>query len=232
MVRHNQPIPNVHLHKDWQRYVKTHFDQPFKKRRRARLRKLKSATKAPRPLHKLKPIVSCPTQRHNMKVRAGRGFSLLEIKKAGLKTGHYARTLGISVDNRRRNKSMEGLSRNVRRLKQYMERLVLFPLNPKGKDLRNKEKMIEYFTSLERAKQRLRLYKRFVRNPIPIPHDRNPIESIVNVKDVPDYEARATQKSEWLTGKLHFKWRRRNLRLAKKRKFDKKKAEAKAAKAK
>jgi len=133
MVRHNQPIPTVHLRKDWQRYIKTHFDQPTKRRRRAKLRRYKAATKAPRPLHKLRPIVSCPTQRHNMRVRAGRGFSILEIKKAGLNTPQYARTLGISVDLRRRNKSMEGLSRNVRRLKLYMERLVLFPLKPKGK---------------------------------------------------------------------------------------------------
>jgi len=217
MVRHNQPIPNVHLHKDWQRYIKTHFDQPLKKRRRGKLRRIKAATKAPRPLHKLRPVVACPTQRYNMKVRAGRGFSLQEIKKAGLKSGHYARTLGISVDNRRRNKSIEGLTRNVKRLKQYMERLVLFPINPKGKDKRNKEKMITYFMSLEKAKQRLSLYKRFVRNPMPIVQDRNPVTAIVKVDDVPNYDAKATLKSEWLIGKHHFKWRRRNLRLAKKK---------------
>jgi len=231
MVRHNQPIPNVHLRKDWQRYIKTHFDQPLKKRRRAKLRRYKAGTKAPRPLHKLRPIVSCPTQRHNMRVRAGRGFSILEIKKSGLKTPQYARTLGISVDLRRRNKSMEGLSRNIKRLKQYMERLVLFPLKPKGKELRDKEKMIQYFMSLEKAKQRIRLYKRFARSPIPIPHNRNVVESIVKVKDVPNYQARATQKSEWLIGKKHFRWRRRNMRLARRRKIQKEKAETKATKA-
>jgi len=231
MVRHNQPIPNVHLHKDWQRYVKTHFDQPFKKRRRGKLRRMKGATKAPRPLEKLRPIVTCPTQRYNMRVRAGRGFSLLELKKAGLKSGHFARTLGIAVDERRRNKSMEGLSRNVQRLKRYMERLVLFPLNPKGKDLRNKEKMITYFMSLEKAKLRLRLYKRFVRKPMPVKNNSKQVTSIVKVSDVPNYDAKATQKSEWLIGRHHFKWRRKNLRLAKKRKSDKKKAETKAAKA-
>jgi len=232
MVRHNQPIPNVHLRKDWQRYIKTHFDQPFRKRRRARLRRLKSATKAPRPLHKLRPIVACPTQRYNTRVRAGRGFSTLEIKKAGLKSPQYARTLGVSVEARRRNKSLEGLARNVKRIKQYMERLVLFPLKPKGKDLRNKEKMIQYFTSFEKAKQRIRLYKRFARNPIPIREKRSPIESVVDVQDVPDFQARATQKSEWLVGKHHFRWRRRNKRLARRRKVQKEKAEAKAAKAK
>jgi len=232
MVRHNQPIPNVHLHKDWQRYVKTHFDQPFKKRRRARLRRLKAATKAPRPLNKLRPIVTCPTQRYNMRVRAGRGFSLLEIKKAGLKSGHFARTLGIAVDKRRRNKSVEGLTRNVKRLKQYLERLVLFPLNPKGKDLRNKEKMTSYYMAFEKAKQRLSLYKRFVRNPMPVKNDKKQVTSIVTVNNVPNYDARATLKSEWLTGKHHFRWRRKNLRLAKKRKSDVKKAEKKDAKAK
>jgi large subunit ribosomal protein L13e len=43
-----------------------------------------------------------------MKVRAGRGFSLDEIRAAGLHP-KYARTIGISVDHRRRNKSTEAL---------------------------------------------------------------------------------------------------------------------------
>jgi len=232
MVRHNQPIPNVHLRKDWQRHVKTHFDQPFKRKRRITLRRLKASTKAPRPLQKLRPIVTCPTQKYNMRVRAGRGFSLLEIKKAGLKNGHYARTLGIAVDPRRRNKSVEGMGRNVKRLKQYMERLVLFPLNPKKKDLRNKEKLIQYFMSIERAKQRLTQFKRFVRNPMPVINNRKQVQQIVNVKDVPLYDARGTVRSEWVIGKRHFKWRRRNLRLMKKRKVEKAKKETKEAKGK
>ena len=42
----------------------------------------------------------------------------------------FARTIGIAVDPRRRNKSVESLQVNVQRLKEYRARLILFP---KGK---------------------------------------------------------------------------------------------------
>lgn len=39
----------------------------------------------------------------------------------------FAKTIGISVDHRRTNKSVESLNLNVDRLKEYKARLVLFP---------------------------------------------------------------------------------------------------------
>ncbi|MCP6116976.1 60S ribosomal protein L13, partial [Klebsiella pneumoniae] len=42
----------------------------------------------------------------------------------------FARTIGIAVDPRRRNKSVESLQINVQRIKEYRARLILFP---KGK---------------------------------------------------------------------------------------------------
>lgn len=39
----------------------------------------------------------------------------------------FARTIGIAVDHRRRNKSIESLQRNVQRLKEYRSKLILFP---------------------------------------------------------------------------------------------------------
>merc|ERR1712071_134273 len=59
--------------------------------------------------------------------RLGKGFTLEELKGAGLNK-RYAMTVGISVDHRRTNKSMQSLQRNVRRLKEYKSKLVLFPL--------------------------------------------------------------------------------------------------------
>lgn len=56
----------------------------------------------------------------------GRGFSLEELKGAGL-SADFARTIGISVDTRRTNKSVESLQRNVARLKNYRANLILFP---------------------------------------------------------------------------------------------------------
>lgn len=38
-----------------------------------------------------------------------------------------ALTIGIAVDFRRRNQSVEGLQQNVQRLKEYKSKLILFP---------------------------------------------------------------------------------------------------------
>ena len=38
-----------------------------------------------------------------------------------------AQTIGISVDYRRRNRSVEGMQANVQRLKEYKSKLILFP---------------------------------------------------------------------------------------------------------
>jgi len=61
-----------------------------------------------------------------MKSRAGRGFSLEELKAAGIPK-KYAPTIGIAVDHRRKNHSLEGLQTNVQRLKTYKAKLVVFP---------------------------------------------------------------------------------------------------------
>jgi large subunit ribosomal protein L13e len=124
-------IPNGHFHKDWQSYVKTWFNQPARKKRRHLKRLEKARTIAPRPAAgPLRPVVRCPTVRYHTKVRAGRGFTLEEIKRAGLNRG-FARTIGISVDHRRKNRSLESLQQNVQRLKEYRSKLILFPLNAK-----------------------------------------------------------------------------------------------------
>ena len=99
-------IPNGHFHKDWQNYVKTWFNQPARKLRRRQKRLAKAAKVAPRPLGKLRPVVHCPTYKYNLKQRAGRGFTLEELKAAGL-SKNYARTIGISVDHRRRFEPVE-----------------------------------------------------------------------------------------------------------------------------
>ena len=39
----------------------------------------------------------------------------------------YARTVGIAVDHRRKNRSVESLEANVQRLKEYQSRLIVFP---------------------------------------------------------------------------------------------------------
>merc|ERR1712211_218193 len=63
---------------------KTWFNQPARKFRRRQNRIEKAARVAPRPISRLRPVVSCPTFKYNIKQRAGRGFSLEEVKAAGL----------------------------------------------------------------------------------------------------------------------------------------------------
>ena len=80
-MKHNNQLPNAHFHKHWQRRVKTWFDQPGKKVARRQARLAKAQRIAPRPVDGLlRPAVRCQTVRYNTKVRAGRGFTLDELK--------------------------------------------------------------------------------------------------------------------------------------------------------
>lgn len=65
-----------------------------------------------------------------MKLREGRGFTLAELKEAGIGKKE-AKGFGIAVDHRRRNLSEEGKKLNVERLTGYRSRLILFPRNAK-----------------------------------------------------------------------------------------------------
>ncbi|PIA28391.1 hypothetical protein AQUCO_07000014v1 [Aquilegia coerulea] len=114
MVKHNNVIPNGHFKKHWQNYVKTWFNQPARKTRRRNARQKKAVKIFPRPTAgPLRPIVHGQTLKYNMKA-------------AGIPK-KLAPTVGIAVDHRRRNRSLEGLQANVQRLKTYKAKLVVFP---------------------------------------------------------------------------------------------------------
>jgi len=132
MVKHNNIIPNQHFHKDWQRFVRTWFSQPAKKQARRHARLARAKQLAPRPLGKLHPVVRGQTNKYNSKVRAGRGFTLDELKAAKLPRKE-AQGLGVAVDHRRKNRSEEAFTLNVNRLKLYRSKLVVFPRNPTSK---------------------------------------------------------------------------------------------------
>ena len=78
----------------------------------------------------MKPIVRGQTVKYNTKTRLGRGFTLEELKEAGIPL-KFAPTIGIAVDHRRKNRSLEGLQANVNRLKAYRSNVVIFPRNAK-----------------------------------------------------------------------------------------------------
>ncbi|KAK3807229.1 MAG: ribosomal protein L13e [Benniella sp.] len=126
-MKHNNQLPGNHFRKDWQTRVKVWLDQAGRKKSRRIARVQKAARIAPRPVDGLiRPAVRCPTVKYNTKLRAGRGFTLDELKAAGVRRKE-ALSIGISVDHRRRNKSEESLQLNVQRIKAYKAKLIVFP---------------------------------------------------------------------------------------------------------
>lgn len=81
---------------------------------------------SPRPVSYLRPVVRGQTIKYNGVEKLGKGFSLIELKEAGLNAA-FAKTVGIAVDHRRRNISRDELDVNAKRLKAYLSKLVLFP---------------------------------------------------------------------------------------------------------
>merc|ERR1719439_290131 len=107
--------------------MKTWLDQAGRKKRRALNRKKRAAKLSPRPAAGLlRPVVHPPTQRYNMKLRLGKGFTLDELREAKIPV-KKAMTIGIAIDHRRRNRCAESLQVNVDRLKLYMSKLLVFP---------------------------------------------------------------------------------------------------------
>merc|ERR1712151_1333054 len=136
MVKHNNVIPNQHFKKDWQRYVKTWFNQPGKKKSRRLKRAKKAKEVGPCPADgPLRSIVRCATQRHNRRVRTGRGFTLAELREAKI-GAKLARTIGIAVDPRRTNRSVQAFQKNVTRLREYKASLIVFPTKNEKRKLK------------------------------------------------------------------------------------------------
>jgi len=131
----NNVIPNVHFRKvNGQQcgpknrvFMRTWLNQAGRKKRRLTTRRKRTAAMAPRPAAGLlRPVVHPPTQRYNMKLRLGRGFTLDELREAKIPP-KLAPTIGIAVDHRRRNRCTESLAENVNRLKLYRSKLLIFP---------------------------------------------------------------------------------------------------------
>ncbi|KAI5152267.1 large subunit ribosomal protein L13e [Enteropsectra breve] len=123
-MKRNNAIQTNHFKKTALRY-RTWFNQPARHTRRHHTRVEKAKKITPAPLQKLRPVVRCPTIRHNRKIRLGRGFTAEECKEAGLDF-HYARTVGIAVDLRRVNNSQEAFEANVSRLQEYLSKITIY----------------------------------------------------------------------------------------------------------
>jgi len=124
-MKRNNAIQTNHFKKTSLRY-KNWFNQASKAIKRRTVRSAKASKINPIPTERLYPIVRCPTIRYNKKLRLGRGFTPEEIVAAGISDYFYARTVGISVDLRRRNMNQEAFDTNVNRLKEYMSKIVIY----------------------------------------------------------------------------------------------------------
>lgn len=81
MAKGNDVIPNGHFHKNWKENVRTDFGQPARKARRRRKRNQKALENPLKPSGgALRPVVRCPTDKYNAKVRKGKGFTVEELK--------------------------------------------------------------------------------------------------------------------------------------------------------
>merc|ERR1712180_66468 len=128
----NGQVGNAHQRKHWMKRIKVDFKQPMRKIRRAKKRVIKARKIAPRPVGKLRPIVRPSCIKHSHTLRAGKGFTRNELKLAKI-TIKEAKQIGISLDKRRMNKSVEAMQTNVDRLKEYRSKVILFPRSKKKK---------------------------------------------------------------------------------------------------
>jgi len=178
MVKHNNEVPNQHFHKVCQQdHIRTWFNQPARKQRRRAARQAKAAKMAPRPTAGLlRPVVHPSSVKYNYKLREGRGFSLQELKEAGINR-KVARSIGISVDHRRKNRSAESLQLNSQRLKEYKGKLIVFP-RKRGKPKAGDADLAE----LEKAEQ-----LKGPLLPMPTVADEAPVTLTQEMKDVEAY---------------------------------------------
>jgi len=176
MVKHNNVIPNVHFRKGWERFVSTWFDQAAKKRSRRIKRARKAARIFPRPVKGLlRPAVHSPTIRYNMKLREGRGFTLQELKQAGINR-REALNIGISIDHRRTNLSEESLRENVQRLKTYMSKLVLFPTHAQFKRKQRQQKRAKRLKKTPKPEEKRPVVPQLKGTILPIKQRKDKIE--------------------------------------------------------
>ncbi len=75
----------------------------------------------------MRPAVRGQTNRYNAKIKIGRGFTVRELREAGIKGVLYARSIGLAVDTRRKDTSNETLKLNAGRIKEYLNNLILYP---------------------------------------------------------------------------------------------------------
>ena len=80
----------------------------------------------------MRPAVRGQTNRYNSRIKLGRGFTPAELKLAGMTSLATARSIGIAVDQRRRDTCNETLNMNANRVKAYLAKIVVHRAPVKG----------------------------------------------------------------------------------------------------
>ncbi|KAL6005885.1 60S ribosomal protein L13B [Asimina triloba] len=154
-------------------------------------RQKKAVQVFPRPTEGLlRPVVHCPTLKYNMKVRKGRGFTLEELKAAGIPK-KLAPTIGIAVDHRRKNRSLESLQANMQRLKAHKSQLVIFPRHARK------------FKAGDSSPEELAAATQVKGTYMPIPREKPSVELVKVTDEMKSFKAYAKLRVE-RTNERHF----------------------------
>lgn len=184
-------LSNVHLNKDWQEKVKTFFNQPGKKLRRRKIRSLRAKRLGPNPTHLLRPAVRGQTRRYNNKLKLGRGFTLAELKLAGVQGVNYARSIGICIDRRRKDTCTETQKLNAERIKEYTSRMILYPKKKADKKPQVLEATPEQLKSTEAVQQNT------TKSIIPLPKPESAFSFSAITKEMKEGIVYKTLRKEW-----------------------------------
>jgi hypothetical protein len=139
---------------------------------------------------------------------------LKELKTAGITSTLYARSIGIALDTRRKDTSQETLNTNVTRLKDYLNRIILYPRGGQY----DKQPIIKEATK-ERLSAPEAKFQNTTKTVIPLPQSEAAI-SWVATKELAaaaKTEVYKTLRKEWKTQKGVYK----RLEAAKKKKLEK-----------
>jgi len=206
-------LPNVHLNKDWQEKVRTFFNQPGQKLRRRKIRAAKAKRTAPNPTKALRPVVRGQTRRYNNKQKLGRGFTLAELKAAGIKGVNYARSIGITIDTRRKDTCAETQKTNAERIKQYTAKMILYPRRKADK----KPQVLE--ATPDQLKSSQAVQQNTTRTVIPLPKAESAFSFTAITKELKDDIVYKRLRKEWKeqTGFYRKQEERKKKALAKKK---------------
>ncbi len=125
------------------------------------------------------------------------------MKTAGL-SQHYARSIGIAVDLRRKDTSNESLKTNEGRLREYLRKIVLYP-RKHGSGYKYDKKPIVAEAKEEQLNHPNAKSQNTTKHVIPLPKTEAGYSWTNITKDMKDASAYKTIRTEWKTASGFYK---------------------------